>query len=353
MKNDKGRPVYFIKRRTVEKHCTPNDCWVIVKGKVYDVTFFAEKHPGGKDLLLSHGGKDVTEVMDGLGGHEHSRFAYKLLEDLYLGELSTEDCISVDLGKRQETSERNSHNLKSTIDVENLVDFQKPLLPQIGALGDLYDVWAHSFPTTDHTVALFANPVLEKLTRCKWYVPLVFWIPIIFYYLWYLAVKVQTRIEDFIAFAVIGYFSWLLFEYTLHRYVFHMRTSSYFGNIFHFLLHGHHHITPMDSERVVFPPAPAVLIASPIWYGVPKLLGFTRGYSFLFGFAVGYLCYDMTHFWIHQGNPKWSFLQSQKKRHVIHHYRVPYRNFGISNPFYDVVFGTLFKDTKSSSAVFS
>ncbi|GJD06274.1 Fatty acid 2-hydroxylase [Galdieria sulphuraria] len=297
---------YQLRPKTVAKHCNEHDCWVIVNGKVYDVTLFLDKHPG-----------------EGAGGHEHSKYAFKLLEEYYLGRVVSQEENLIDQEKRLAEVDTKESVSKLALNVDNLVDFQKPLLPQVGMLGELYDVWVHSFPTTDHTVALFPNPLLEKLTRCK-------------------------CLEAFGFFSVLGYFSWLLFEYVLHRYVFHMKTTSYYANIFHFLLHGHHHITPLDSERVVFPPAPAVLIASPFWLGMPKLLGIVKGYSWLFGFAVGYLCYDMTHFWIHQGAPKLSFLKSQKRRHVIHHYREPQMNFGISNPFYDIVFGTLVKEGKTS-----
>jgi len=31
----------------VEEHATPGDCWLIVHGKVYDVTSFVPSHPGG------------------------------------------------------------------------------------------------------------------------------------------------------------------------------------------------------------------------------------------------------------------------------------------------------------------
>ncbi|EME30061.1 fatty acid hydroxylase (FAH1) [Galdieria sulphuraria] len=339
---------YQLRPKTVAKHCNEHDCWVIVNGKVYDVTLFLDKHPGGKDILLSYAGKDATAALEGAGGHEHSKYAFKLLEEYYLGRVVSQEENLIDQEKRLAEADTKESVSKLALNVDNLVDFQKPLLPQVGMLGELYDVWVHSFPTTDHTVALFPNPLLEKLTRCKWYVPLVFWIPIICYYLWYLISRGDCSLEAFGFFSVLGYFSWLLFEYVLHRYVFHMKTTSYYANIFHFLLHGHHHITPLDSERVVFPPAPAVLIASPFWLGMPKLLGIVKGYSWLFGFAVGYLCYDMTHFWIHQGAPKLSFLKSQKRRHVIHHYREPQMNFGISNPFYDIVFGTLVKEGKTS-----
>jgi cytochrome b involved in lipid metabolism len=40
----------------VAKHNKASDCWVVVKGKVYDVTKFLEEHPGGKKILLNASG---------------------------------------------------------------------------------------------------------------------------------------------------------------------------------------------------------------------------------------------------------------------------------------------------------
>jgi cytochrome b involved in lipid metabolism len=37
----------------VQTHGSPTDCWLIIHGKVYDVTKFLEHHPGGDDVLLS------------------------------------------------------------------------------------------------------------------------------------------------------------------------------------------------------------------------------------------------------------------------------------------------------------
>lgn len=39
-----------------KKHTTDKDCWLIIHGKVYDVTPFLEDHPGGFDIILSASG---------------------------------------------------------------------------------------------------------------------------------------------------------------------------------------------------------------------------------------------------------------------------------------------------------
>jgi alkylation response protein AidB-like acyl-CoA dehydrogenase/predicted heme/steroid binding protein len=45
----------------LSKHNTASDCWIAVDGVVYDVTKFLRSHPGGKNVIVSSSGKDVTE----------------------------------------------------------------------------------------------------------------------------------------------------------------------------------------------------------------------------------------------------------------------------------------------------
>lgn len=47
----------------VAKHSTPSDCFVIVRGKVYDVTAWVPQHPGGA-LIYIQAGKDCTQLFD-------------------------------------------------------------------------------------------------------------------------------------------------------------------------------------------------------------------------------------------------------------------------------------------------
>ena len=45
----------------VAKHNTKEDCWVVLNGKVLNVTEFLPDHPGGELAILTFAGKDASE----------------------------------------------------------------------------------------------------------------------------------------------------------------------------------------------------------------------------------------------------------------------------------------------------
>lgn len=69
----------------VEKHNTEEDCWIIVKDRVYDATEYLELHPGGIDSITINAGADATEDFVAI----HSAKATKMLEKYYIGDLDT------------------------------------------------------------------------------------------------------------------------------------------------------------------------------------------------------------------------------------------------------------------------
>ncbi|KAG2333064.1 hypothetical protein Bca52824_004244 [Brassica carinata] len=70
----------------VSQHNKRNDCWLIISGKVYDVTTFMDDHPGGDEVLLSSAGKDATFDFEDVG---HSDDARALMEEYYIGEIDS------------------------------------------------------------------------------------------------------------------------------------------------------------------------------------------------------------------------------------------------------------------------
>lgn len=45
-------------------HNSKEDCWVAVDGKVYDVTSWIPKHPGGVDMITLSAGRDITNMFE-------------------------------------------------------------------------------------------------------------------------------------------------------------------------------------------------------------------------------------------------------------------------------------------------
>jgi cytochrome b involved in lipid metabolism len=68
----------------VAQHNKPDDCWIIINGKVYDVTKFLAEHPGGKKVLLNVAGKDATKQFESLHKPETLR---KYGSSLLIGEI--------------------------------------------------------------------------------------------------------------------------------------------------------------------------------------------------------------------------------------------------------------------------
>jgi len=55
----------------------PDDLWVLVEGKVYDLSTFYKQHPGGYDVIEEHAGKDATKIFKESG---HPQSAKKEME---------------------------------------------------------------------------------------------------------------------------------------------------------------------------------------------------------------------------------------------------------------------------------
>jgi cytochrome b involved in lipid metabolism len=67
----------------VSKHAKKDDAWIIVDGKVYDVTSYVDTHPGG-DAILTHAGGDASE---GFHGPQHPPSVPDVLATYYIGDL--------------------------------------------------------------------------------------------------------------------------------------------------------------------------------------------------------------------------------------------------------------------------
>ncbi|XP_062202994.1 uncharacterized protein LOC133905266 [Phragmites australis] len=69
----------------VSLHASRKNCWVVIHGKVYDVTKFLEDHPGGEDVLLhASASGDATEAFEEVG---HSTSAISMMDSYLIGSI--------------------------------------------------------------------------------------------------------------------------------------------------------------------------------------------------------------------------------------------------------------------------
>jgi len=191
---------------------------------------------------------------------------------------------------------------------------------------------------------IFKNPLLESLTKTT---------PLSNIIVYGLSIAVFTYIAiDYVGlngFVFVGLFAvgmlfWTLAEYLLHRYLFHWISDNKFVQRFHFIMHGSHHKYPRDEGRLLMPPIPGLIMAS-LLFGLFYLVFWILQipnlcFGFFPGFFIGYLVYSFIHRAIHVKKPPKRFKHIWL-HHNIHHFKHPDKAFGVSNTFWDKVFGTM------------
>jgi dihydroceramide fatty acyl 2-hydroxylase len=185
---------------------------------------------------------------------------------------------------------------------------------------------------------MFESDLLDRLSRVHpAVVPLIF-IPAIVVFAAAGAPEVSTGAT--VALVAGGWLFWTLMEYWIHRLVFHFEPESGPGARLHWIIHGVHHDHPNDPLRLVMPPSVSVPLAAG-FYGLFVLtMGSAQGSVFAAGFFLGYLVYDMTHYYLHHFTPTTRFGKVMRELHMRHHFQDDTGGFGISAPFWDYVFGT-------------
>lgn len=354
-----GRMLPTLPSREVASHNTEESCYVTVGTKVYDITPFLEDHPGGGDLILEYGGKDVREIMEDVASHAHSESAWEILDDHLIGFVATEkvleaakksdDPFSVlpmeptakgmeelkkaNTGATQEVLARENVEPKAAADEKavyestglsseedlsketdlvqdykkhKFLDLNRPLLMQVWNGGFTKAFYLEQVHRPRHykggdSAPLFGN-FLEPLSKTPWWVVPTVWLPPVAYGTFLSAQQLNPFALT--AYWITGLCIWTIVEYGLHRCLFHIDhylPDNRVALTLHFLLHGIHHYLPMDRLRLVMPPTLFLVLATPFW----KLAHTVFFYNWYAATAVfcggifGYICYDLTHYFLH------------------------------------------------------
>ncbi|XP_011305097.1 fatty acid 2-hydroxylase isoform X2 [Fopius arisanus] len=297
-----------------------NEFHVNYRGRRYEISGFLKHHPGGRQVLNAFRGLSLDRALDRV---PHSPAAFHLFQDFQLS------------------------NKTAYEDIENLINWNAPLLSQVASLKDRYWEWVNL--PVNRPIRLFKSNILEMLTVTPWYlVPLV-WIPICIYFLC-LGVSIEISSPTVSSICKIllafswGFLLWTFLEYTLHRKLFHMKPppDSKILISLHFLLHGLHHKAPFDDRRLVFPPLPAIFLAFILYNLYEMIFPVFMLNIVASGTMTGYLCYDLMHYYLHHGAPNAdTYLYTMKRYHNYHHFSHHDEGFGISSKLWDYIFGSL------------
>jgi 4-hydroxysphinganine ceramide fatty acyl 2-hydroxylase len=232
------------------KHNTNKSCYVTIGTRVFDVTDFIDSHPGGGELVLEYGGKDVTEILKDDASHFHSDAAYEVLEESFIGFVATEKGVGTVVKEshpdESQISNGNSTNRRAvyaatgmssaddlsketdlTADYQEhkFLDLNKPLLIQMWFGGFSKEFYLEQVHRPRHykggeSAPLFGN-FLEPLSKTPWWVIPILWLPPVAYGT-YIAREGCSSVFEEAAYWLLGLFLWTLVEYFLHRFLFHL-----------------------------------------------------------------------------------------------------------------------------------
>ncbi|KAI9711204.1 MAG: fatty acid alpha-hydroxylase [Bogoriella megaspora] len=382
-----GRVLPTIPQADVQSHNSAKSCYVTIGTKVYDITSFIDDHPGGGDLILDYGGKDVAEIMADEVSHTHSEAAYEILDENLVGFVATDSVIdavtssnapdeivplppsangTAELranGKKDgpdaadkivyaATGMSSAEDLNKDTDANTdykrhkFLDLNRPLFMQVWNGGFSKEFYLEQVHRPRHypggeSAPLFGN-FLEPLSKTPWYVvPLVWWPPVA--YGTFLVAQQLSPIA-LMLYWITGLCIWTIVEYGLHRFLFHIDgvlPDNRVALTAHFLLHGIHHYLPMDRLRLVMPPTLFLVLATPFWYLAHAVFfyNWNAAVAVYCGGIFGYTCYDMTHYFLHHKNLP-AYYRELKKYHLQHHFADYENGFGVTSRFWDRIFKT-------------
>jgi sterol desaturase/sphingolipid hydroxylase (fatty acid hydroxylase superfamily) len=219
----------------------------------------------------------------------------------------------------------------------------------------------HYVSNKDESVRIFGSGLLEWFTHVHPAVPHLIFIPVIVLVLYVSLGRGVTPGRVALLF-VAGILFWTLAEYLVHRFVFHATPAiesevheivavlapgvpalarlKTLRQKHYFLAHGVHHDFPNDTRRLVMPPSLSIPLAVLFYAGFRLAFGAGAGPALFAGLVLGYLVYDTIHYAVHHFSLRDPVLLYLKKKHFRHHYQNSRRDFGVSNPIWDRVFGT-------------
>ncbi|GKT54876.1 L-lactate dehydrogenase [Colletotrichum tofieldiae] len=124
------------------KHNTPESCWVVLYGKVYDVTEFLPSHPGGSKIIVKLSGKDATDEYDPI--HPPGILEENLKPENCLGTVDPESLALLQPAPAKAESQKPKEGpprLETLLNIEEIEEAATKIIPR--------KAWAYYFSASD------------------------------------------------------------------------------------------------------------------------------------------------------------------------------------------------------------
>lgn len=193
------------------------------------------------------------------------------------------------------------------------------------------------------TTRMFESDFLEASSKVHPAVPFVLYVPFILALQTWALLNGLTTWGMSAVFIVLGWVTWQLLEYVIHRHFFHWEGNGPFTRKLHEISHGYHHKFPDDPLRLVMPIGASIPLAILIGGGLYLVGRPDATIPYFVGIVGGYLWYDFLHWSTHARTPLTSWGRTLRSHHMAHHFNTPDKNYGISHRWVDVVVGSLRK----------
>ncbi|KAI9924543.1 hypothetical protein ASPWEDRAFT_109673 [Aspergillus wentii DTO 134E9] len=123
----------------VASHKTRESCWVLLYGKVYDVTDFLSEHPGGAKIILKLAGKDATEEYDPV--HPPGTLEENLKPEACLG------TVNPDTLPKEEEPSPSAEEKEGPPPMESLLNMED--IEQVATKNISKKAWAYYYSASD------------------------------------------------------------------------------------------------------------------------------------------------------------------------------------------------------------
>ncbi|KAI1767588.1 FMN-dependent dehydrogenase-domain-containing protein [Hypoxylon sp. FL1150] len=146
----------LISAEEVVKHTTPESCWVVLYGNVYDVTDFLPSHPGGSKIILQLAGRDATEEYDPI--HPPGTLEENLKPEAKLGRIDPQTLVQTSKPAAKEEKNKDAEGdippLESLLNLDEIEALATRRMPE--------KAWAYYYSSSDDTFSKSYNNAVYR-----------------------------------------------------------------------------------------------------------------------------------------------------------------------------------------------